>query len=191
MRSSLALSLSLLIASVACSDVPDPTNLQPASPAYAVGVSGSTSGGGHFDAGVDVQFAYTAVQTSDDGAAVGNARHSAMLGGLLIEFHTSVTCVTFDPANGRAWIGGVVTRNASEHPAFTTPVHQVGRDIWFRVVDYGEGASSAQADRSTFVGFEGGAGIITSEEYCQTQPWPDNDARTSPVTEGDLQVRVP
>jgi hypothetical protein len=44
-------------------------------------------------------------------------------------------------------------------------------------------------DRTTFMGFEGGGGIITSEEYCDLQIWPDENARTSPVTQGDIQVR--
>ena len=70
-----------------------------------------------------------------------------------------------------------------------TDNNEVGDDIWFRVVDYGEG-QDAQADRSTFVGFEGNAGIITSREYCDAQIWPEGDARTGPVTDGDIQVRV-
>ncbi|NIU75387.1 MAG: hypothetical protein GWN71_17950, partial [Gammaproteobacteria bacterium] len=49
-------------------------------------------------------------------------------------------------------------------PGFQEDVHQPGRDIWFRVVDYGEGENATQPDRSTFVGFEGDAGIITSAE---------------------------
>lgn len=149
----------------------------------------STHGGGHFIiSGLDVQFAFTAVRINERGTAVGNARHSVELGGELVEFHTSVTCMTVDRENGRAWIGGVITRNASTHPSFTGAVNEVGDDIWFRVVDYGEGAAAEQLDRATFVGFEGGAGIITSEEYCTTQPWPAGDDRTNPVTEGNIQV---
>lgn len=191
MRTSLALPLALLLAVAACDGDPDPTAVAYPQPLFAAGgVLGFTSGGGHFDAGVDVQFAFTALQTDADGTGAGNARHSAVLGGLLIEFHTRVTCVTFDAANNRAWIAGVITRNASEHPSFTGAIHQVGRDIWFRVVDYGEGRVAPQPDRSTFVGFEGSAGIITSAEYCAARLWPDNDERTSPVTAGNLQVQV-
>ncbi len=57
-------------------------------------------------------------------------------------------------------------------------------------MDYGEGENATQPDRSTFVGFEGNAGIITSAEYCEEQIWPAGDERTNPVTEGDIQVRV-
>jgi hypothetical protein len=139
---------------------------------------------------LDVQFAFTAVQKGLDGGATGNARHSVELGGELVEFTTHVTCMTLEPATGRAWIGGVISRNRSTHPSFTGDRNQVGRDIWFRVVDYGEGSGAEQVDRATFVGFEGDAGIATSADYCEQMPWPDEDARTNPVTEGNIQVKA-
>lgn len=156
------------------------------------GVNGTSTGGGHLlvSGFLDVEFSMSAVQTSPDGSATGRAHHSVEFQGELVEFHTQVTCVTFDEENGRAWIGGVITENNSTHPFWTSDRNEVGDDIWFRVVDYGEGETAAQPDRSTFVGFEGDAGIITSPEYCDVQPWPADDARTSPVTEGDIQVRV-
>ena len=63
-----------------------------------------------------------------------------------------------------------------------------GEDVWFRLVDYGEG-SAAPADRKTFMGFENTPGIPTSEVYCQLQIWPADDARTWPVTEWNVQVK--
>lgn len=125
-----------------------------------------------------------------DGSASGRFHHSLELGGELVEFHGAVTCVSFDPVNGRAWIGGIVTKNQSTHPDFQTEIHVPGKDVWFRVVDYGEG-EDAQADRTTFVGFEGAAGILTSQEYCDAQIWPDDppDDRTWPVLRGNIQVR--
>jgi hypothetical protein len=107
--------------------------------------------------------------------------------GFAIDFEGDVTCVTFDPANHRAWIGGVITANRSTHPSYTTARTQVGHDIWFRVVDYGEG-SGAPADRASFVGFEGDLEIPTSAAYCALQPWSPDDARTWAVTEGNIQV---
>lgn len=167
------------------------TDQSPRSSVHA-SVERLVTGGGYFTVAgfLEVQFSLSAVQTSTDGLAVGRAHHSVQLDGQLIEFHTRVTCVTFDPANGRAWIGGVITQNNSVHPDWQEDTQEVGDDIWFRVVDYGEGESATQPDRSTFVGFEGGAGIITSEEYCDAQLWPEGDARTSPTTEGNIQVRV-
>lgn len=62
----------------------------------------------------------------------------------------------------------------------------MGRDVWFRVVDHGEGESAA--DRTTVFGFEGAAGFVTSADFCAGRPWAANDARTWAVVEGNLQV---
>lgn len=153
------------------------------------GVIVSATGGGHFfieALALDVKFSFSANQKTD-GTARGKSRHTVIFGGQLVEFFADVTCVSVDADNGRAWIGGVVLRNNSEHPAFTGAQHQPGRDIWFRVLDDGEGG--AAVDRSTFVGFEGEAGFFTSLEYCAVQPWPDENLRTSPVVQGNIQVR--
>lgn len=161
----------------------------PAGAAFGGGVVGSTTGGGGYAliGSLPASFSFNAIAHSN-GSAMGRFSHSVEFQGQLIEFDGRVTCVTFDAENNRAWIGGVVTANNSEHPSFLEERHQVGADIWFRVVDYGEGAN-ALPDRSTFVGFEGDAGFDTSQEYCDAQPWPEEDARTWPVDRGNLQVR--
>jgi len=152
-------------------------------------VTGTATGGGKYMllGTLQADIAFSAIARAD-GSATGRFHQSVVFGGELVAFHGTVTCVTFDSENNRAWIGGVVTRNDSTHPSFLEERHEVGRDIWFRVVDYGEG-SDAPADRSTFVGFEGDAGLITSADYCAGQPWPDEDARTWPFTMGNIQVR--
>lgn len=151
-------------------------------------VVASATGGGHFlVAGtLDVTFSFSANQHSN-GTASGHSRHEVELAGLAVDFSSQVICVTVDSQTGRAWVGAVITSNRSQHPAFTEARHQPGRDIWFRVLDSGEG--QVEPDRSTFIGFEGDAGFITSEEYCEGMPWPDANARTSPVTQGNIQVR--
>lgn len=103
------------------------------------------------------------------------------------DYRGVVTCVSVDPVNRRAWIGGVVTANSSTHPSGAEARKQVGRDIWFRVVDNGEGADAAP-DRTTVAGFEGDAGILTSAEYCTRQPWAAGDANTWPRVSGNIQV---
>ena len=122
-----------------------------------------------------------------DGSATGEFRQRYESSGGTVEFTGRVTCVSFDPANGRAWIGGVVTSNTSTNPAVLTPIHEVGDDVWFRFVDNGEGEGAA-ADRTTVLGFEGAAGVITSAEYCERQLWAANDANTWAVIDGNLQV---
>jgi len=106
---------------------------------------------------------------------------------LPVDFRGEVIFVAVDSVNNRAWIGGIVTRNRSEHPSFIGEIHQPGRDVWFRVLDERRGFGSGM-DRSTFLGFEGAGGIITSDKYCDAQIWPDDNARTSPVIRGNIWV---
>jgi hypothetical protein len=87
-----------------------------------------------------------------------------------------------DEVNHRAWFGGVLTQ--TNDPA---PITEIGDDAWFRVLDTGK--SSVEPDRSTFLGFEQPPpGIVTSEEYCQLQIWPEGNARTWPVASGNIVI---
>lgn len=188
-RSILLLAPALLLA--ACETASAPSEATALLTSRAGGMTAHASGGGVFDVGVLAHFSFNATGYGD-GSAVGALRFQAELSGLAIEFRGRVTCLAVDPINNRAWIGGVITANKSTHPSFTTAVHQVGKDIWFRAVDYGDGASGV-ADRTTFVGFEGGGGIFTSEEYCLVKIWPGPpgdvpDARTNPLVAGNLTV---
>ena len=122
----------------------------------------------------------------------GHFRHTLVFQGLLIDFIGEVTCLAVDQAKGRAWIGGVVTKNNSDHTGFTTEIHQPGRDVWFRVLDTDK--DSGDADRTTFLGFEGGGGIITSAEYCDKRIWPgppedEENARTNALVEGKIRIK--
>jgi len=158
-----------------------------AAPAGARPAALSTGSGTYSLLGtIPATFDYGAV-AHPDGRASGALYVSTVFQGFAIEFEGDVTCVTFDPAEHRAWIGGVITANRSAHPSFTTERTQVGHDIWFRVVDYGEG-NRAPADRATFVGFEGDLEIPDSPTYCALQPWAPDDARTWEVVEGNIQV---
>ena len=179
---SLLLALAVAVAGVAGSDDDDDDDELE----FQVRGSGTylltTSGGSQ----IEVSFALHAEQ--DDDEAEGRFRQSLEFQGLPIEFHGRVTCLAVDPANGRVWVGGVVTQNLSVNPLFTREIHEPGKDVWFRVLDTGRG--SVEPDRSTFLGFEGGAGIVTSEEYCNVQPWPDNNERTHPVIDGKIKLKL-
>jgi len=149
-----------------------------------------TAGRGTYNVGtVPVEFSFLALDGPGRMGPLGHFRQTLTLNGLLVDFEGRVTCLSVDDLTGRAWIAGVVTKNRSTNPSFQTPIHQVGRDVWFRVVDYGEGAKATQADRTTFLGFEGGAGILTSAQYCAERPWPANDERTNALTSGNIQVK--
>jgi len=130
------------------------------------------------------------VQLLPNGKIKGDFRQVRESGGLVINFTGEATCLAVDPVNHRAWIGGVVTQNNSTHPSFLTAIHEVGDDVWFRVVDYGQGGNATQPDRSTVLGFEQPPpGIVTSEQYCTDRPWPADDVRTFPLSAGKIQVK--
>jgi hypothetical protein len=148
------------------------------------------AGAGHYALleALDAEFAFLAVQIGKS-KAFGFLRHRTEDATGTIDFDGAVTCLAVDSANNRAWIGGVITANRSTSPAFLQPQHQVGHDIWFRVLDNGH--DEANPDRTTFVGFET-LEIPSSEVYCQIKIWPDvpvPNARTWRVTSGDLIVR--
>ena len=181
----------VLSSAVACSAPTSPTRNEAGAPSDAgagAGIEASSTGGGHYllQGTVETQFAFSAA--AGPGRALGRLHQRLALAGLAIEFHGEVTCLSVDTANHRAWVGGVITKNLSEHPSFQATRHQPGHDIWFRVLDSGEGESAAP-DRTTFLGFEGDAGFATSAAYCAGRPWPDNNERTWPVLGGNIQVR--
>lgn len=178
-------------AAVAACETPAPSELSPADwPAsLSRSVVASTSGGGQavLPPGFSqLRFSYNA-KAHADGSASGQFRQFYESADGTVDFHGEVTCVTFDPVNNRAWIGGVITQNKSTDPAAMTPIHRVGKDAWFRVVDNGEG--QALEDRTTVLGFEGGADILTSQQYCDVQLWRPNEANTWTVVAGNIQVR--
>jgi len=145
------------------------------------------SGGGQYTLNdLAIHFAFNAIQRPN-GTATGQFHVDTSYDGVTADFHARVTCLSIDEVNHRAWIGGAVTKNASTDPDYAAPIYQPGKDVWFRVVDYGSGGSGV-ADRSTFLGFEGAAGFLTSAAYCAGRPWPDADARTWPVTSGNITV---
>ena len=194
------LALSAALALAGC-EAPAPTILAPdagASASHDLGnrVVRSLTGDGVVDlssAGVPPQFFEVSVHQRESGEVFGTFWHKRASGGLNIEFTGRATCLAIDEATGRAWVGGVILENRSTSPAAQDPaLHAPGKDIWFRVLDRGEGAA-AEPDRSTTVGFRGSAGLVTSAEYCATRPWPDTptpNARTFPLAEGNLMVHI-
>src|SRR5687767_6265927 len=129
------------------------------------GVIAAATGGGHFlfSGFLDVQFGFSAV-AKDDGSAQGSFHQSYTLEGLTTSYWGTVTCLSVDTAAGRAWIGGVVTKVESDDPG----ARRVGEDVWFRVLDNGEG--DEVADRSTVFGFT--PLFESSTAYCAGRPWP-------------------
>jgi hypothetical protein len=155
------------------------TLLLPAS-SLAAGVGARVTGGGSilFGGSIPMQFGFAAV-ILPDGSAAGSFHHAYTDDVGSYQFFGTLTCLSFDAVEGRAWIGGVLTNVISNDPEVGL---EAGDDAWFRVLD------SPDGDRSTAMGF---AGVIpSSAEYCTTQPWPDDNARTHPVTNGQITLKV-
>ena len=180
----------------ACSDNSQPVSVDgvPVEMASQSGGDfGKVNGGGHYEIDLggglvlSIQFAVSGRQIDADESADGTFHHRTELFGEAIDFHGVLTCLAIDAAEGRAWVGGVVTQNFSEREPFASgEIYQPGRDIWFRVLDNGQ--PSEGIDRTTFTGVAGGAGFITSKDYCDARPWPDDNARTNAVTTGNIKV---
>jgi hypothetical protein len=164
---SLLASLAILAGSVAASE----------------GTSAAATGGGHFlfSGTLDVQFGFGAVAKAD-GSAEGSFHQTYSLNGLTTSYWGTVTCLSVDTLNRRAWIGGVLTKVESDDPAVT---RRPGEDVWFRVLDSGQGGDDA--DRSTVFGFV--PLFESSAAYCAGRPWPADNARTWPVIAGNISVR--
>jgi hypothetical protein len=177
MRTVTCRSAAALIALAACSETP---TSELASPQFAAGgVQEKVTGGGQFVHPVfgTVAFSFNAIRHAD-GSVSGHFQQNQFDVGA--SYKGKVTCFAVDLVNNRAWIAGDLTK--SNDPS---PVTEIGDDAWFRVLDLGQGAG--EPDRSTFLGFEGSAGIITSEEYCAVRLWAPNNERTWPVS-GNIQI---
>ena len=148
--------------------------------ARGAGAGAGVSGGGWFLFGgsIPMQFGFAAVERPD-GSAAGSFHHFYADGGFVYEFWGRLTCLAYDEAAGRAWIGGILTKVKSDDPDVGLAA---GDDAWFRVLD------SADGDRSTAMGFVGA--IESSEAYCAMRIWPDGNARTHPVTSGQITLAV-
>jgi hypothetical protein len=171
----------LVLVVLACGPVaPDGSPPSAGGDLASVGITEKVTGGGQFvhpDFG-SITFAFVALRHSDGRVSGRFQQHQPAFG---FTYKGVVTCFAVDPVNHRAWIGGVLT-----HTNDPDPITEIGDDAWFRVLDTTEG--NAEPDRSTFLGFEGGGGIITSEEYCEARIWPDGNARTWPVEQGAIVI---
>lgn len=184
MRKTTGMTAGLLVMAAGCSGPTAPGTagggFRTAPPRAAeLGVVEQVTGGGQFvhpNFGT-VTLSFTAVRLGDGSVTGRFQQHQPAFG---FTYKGDVTCFAIDPVNHRAWIGGVLT-----HSNDPDPITEVGDDVWFRVLDTGAGNDP---DRSTFFGFEGGGGIITSEEYCQVRIWPDGNARTWPVEQGNITI---
>ena len=147
---------------------------------HAGGAGVIVAGGGSilFAGTIPMQFGFSAIQRGD-GTTAGSFHHAYTDDVGSYQFFGKVTCLAYDEATGRAWIGGVLTNVITNDPDVGL---EAGDDAWFRILD------SEDGDRSTAMGFVGV--IESSEAYCAMKIWPDGNARTHPVTSGQVVLHV-
>lgn len=97
-----------------------------------------------------------------DGTTTGSYFYNFQAAGFSVQ--GPVTCISI--AGNQAWIGGVVESIDSPDPE---DQELVGRDMWWRSIDNGQGDKAA-LDITTGVGFAFPGGTITAESWCQDQP---------------------
>jgi hypothetical protein len=122
-------------------------------------------------------FSYNAVARAD-GTAHGEYQYHFRAADFFI--HGTVTCAS--TSGNAGWVGGVIDRIVSGDPADQS---LVGTEIWWRVVDNGEGADNA-ADLTTSLLFAVPGLPITAASWCR-----DQNVRgvLRDVLDGNIQVR--
>ena len=138
----------------------------------------------------EFRFLFNAQQWGASSSATGSYHFwGKTADGKVIDLHGRVQCMNKDPENpGRAWLGGVITRNGSTHASFTGESSRVGRDAWFRVVDYGHGKTASQADRTTSIFVEPTGGFTRAQDFCDSLLWLDGDLFTNALLGGSIHV---
>ena len=122
-------------------------------------------------------FSYNATQRAD-GTAHGEYEYHFRAADFFI--HGTVTCASV--AGNAGWVGGVIDKIVSGDPADQS---LVGTEIWWRVVDNGEG-SNAAADLTTSLLFAIPGLPITAASWCLNQ---DVRGVLRDVLHGNILVR--
>lgn len=171
-----------LVTLLACEPGRDPTAAWRADLQGGQGSEPRVTGSGHLlrDLGGGEElttFSYSAVGHAD-GTASGEYQYDFRAAGFFI--HGTVTCVSV--AANQGWVGGLIDKIVSPDPADQA---LVGTEIWWRVLDNGEGSNSAR-DLTTSLLFAVPGLPITAASWCR-----DQNVRgvLREVLDGNIQVR--
>lgn len=162
--------LALGLALAGCSDDRSPLEPEPGSPAQAedhsTGVVVQVKGTADHIRTVGTVTALTLFffdsERKADGTTTGSYFYNFQAAGFSVQ--GPVTCIS--TAGNQAWIGGVVESIDSPAPE---DQELVGRDIWWRSIDNGQGDNAA-LDITTGLGFAFPGSTITAESWCRDQP---------------------
>jgi hypothetical protein len=97
-----------------------------------------------------------------DGTTTGSYFYNFQAAGFSVQ--GPITCISTD--GNQAWVGGVVGSIDSPDPE---DQQLVGRDMWWRSIDNGQG-DHATLDITSGIGFAFPGSTITAESWCQDQP---------------------
>ena len=149
-----------------CADPAAPPGRAPSLSSAAEDAGPIVTGAGHIirDLGAGPElttFSYNAIRRGG-GDVGGHFQYNLRVGDVTISGH--VTCTT--TVGNVAWIGGVIDKVKSADPADQS---FVATDVWWRVVDNGEGADDPP-DLSTSLLLTLPGTTITAESWCRDQP---------------------
>jgi hypothetical protein len=122
-------------------------------------------------------FSYSAIGRAD-GSASGEYQYNFRA--LDFSIHGTVTCVSV--LGNQGWVGGVIDGITSADPADQA---LVGTEVWWRVVDNGQGSNDA-ADRTTSLLFALPTSPTTSASWCNDRA-PRGLLRD--IVHGNIQVQ--
>ncbi|MFK8014828.1 MAG: hypothetical protein AB8G17_05275 [Gammaproteobacteria bacterium] len=129
-------------------------------------------------------FEFDANYTSS-GAVTGRIDYTVFLDEGKIELNAKVTCGHYDMTTKRAWVGGEVKANRSNHAEYKDGRFAVGQPVWFRFEE-----SETHPDPAAQISdlrFAGDDGFDNAKSFCDEKPW-STDGLTDLSSQGAVII---
>lgn len=104
------------------------------------------------------------------GPVSGRIDYTVFLDEGKIELNARVTCGHYDMTTKRAWVGGEIKANRSNHAEYKDGRFAVGQPVWFRFEE-----SDTHPDPAAQISdlrFAGDDGFDSAKDFCAQKPWP-------------------